>query len=124
VLALGAAVYACKAATVSLDNLACDAGGGCVAGYVCQVATNTCVPVTMNQDGNVVEQDGNRDDGGDSGGNDSGPPTIVPHQSVTAGGARRTSPNYTLDVFVAPVAPSGAASSTNYKVRLGPEPTR
>lgn len=53
------------------------------------------------------------DDGGGAGGG-------TPFTAETAGGSRLTSPNYRLELFVAPVRPVGKATSTNYEFKLGP----
>jgi hypothetical protein len=69
--------------------------------------------------------DGAPEDGAADGGRD-GPPgdggLTTPPQFVgeTAGGGRRTSAHYRLDVFVAPVRPVGERSSTSYQLKLGP----
>ena len=123
-LALIVTCAGCKAATVGLENLACDPQGGCLPGYACDQQTNTCVPIGL-QDGPGPQQDTQTQDSGrQDGGQDAGAPTLVPYESLSAGGARLTSPNYKLDVFVAPVAPAGTGVSTTYRVRLGPEPKR
>lgn len=42
----------------------------------------------------------------------------------TAGGARRSSTNYRVEVFVLPVNPVGAGESATHKVKLGPGSVR
>ena len=44
----------------------------------------------------------------------------TPFKAETSGGARLTSPNYELELFIAPVRPVGNPSSTNYNLKLGP----
>jgi hypothetical protein len=55
---------------------------------------------------------------------DGAPGAPVPFTSLTSGGARFTSPSYRLEVFIAPVGPTGKLSSTNHEIRLGPAGAR
>ena len=54
------------------------------------------------------------DDGGGPG------RTYIPFETETSGGAKISSTNYNLEVFIAPVRPVGSVSSTNYNLKLGP----
>ena len=52
---------------------------------------------------------------------DAGAPTVqTPFQLTTAGGDYLVSPNFRLQVFVAPARPVGHAASPGYRARLGP----
>ncbi len=54
------------------------------------------------------------DDGGGPG------RTYIPFEAETSGGAKISSTNYNLELFIAPVRPVGNVSSTNYNFKLGP----
>lgn len=41
-------------------------------------------------------------------------------KSLTSGGARISSDNYRMDLFIAPIHPVGTVSSTNYTIKYGP----
>ncbi len=55
---------------------------------------------------------------------DAAPATVPPFLSTTSGGAHLGSSHYRLDLFVAPVSPSGATASTQHRLRLGPAAAR
>jgi len=53
-----------------------------------------------------------------------GPDTVTPFIAGTSGGARLSSPGYSLELFIAPVGPVGGTSSTNFDLKLGPAGAR
>jgi len=44
----------------------------------------------------------------------------IPFTAFTSGGGSVSSENYVLKLFVAPVQPTGSASGSQYKIKLGP----
>ena len=58
------------------------------------------------------------DDGGGPG------RTYRPFQAFTSGGAKASSTNYELELFISPVMPVGSGTSTNYDLKAGPAAIR
>jgi hypothetical protein len=54
------------------------------------------------------------DDGGGPG------RTYRPFHATTSGGAKASSTNYELELFIAPTMPVGSGTSTNYNLKIGP----
>ena len=78
----------------------------------------TDVPTDVPMDGEDVPTDTPTDVEDDDGG---GPGRIyIPFHAETSGGAKISSTNYELELFIAPVRPVGTVSSTNYNLKLGP----
>jgi hypothetical protein len=83
----------------------------------------TDVPMDVPMDGvEDVPGDAPTDTPTDVEDDDGGGPgrTYIPFEAETSGGARISSTNYNLEVFIAPVRPVGNVSSTNYNLKLGP----
>ena len=66
------------------------------------------------------DDDATGDDDDATGDDDDSTAPPLPFTSNTAGGQTLTSPNYTLELYVAPVEPVGKRTSTNYELHLGP----
>lgn len=48
--------------------------------------------------------------------------SVAPFEMLTSGGARVSTTQHRLDVFVAPTVPVGAVETSKYRVNLGPGP--